>query len=147
MLHTRLTALQTLVDFNRSSTQGDSRSAAESKGINAWLKSGEHKTACWHAERLLAAAENLLSSTQVDSRQKTKAPTGDQHEAPHVPFALYYATLVLYVKGAFGDSELLPSQIRVPILRGERVLSLLRAQIAKTLARVLREIGDLHIKH
>ncbi|KAF9762332.1 hypothetical protein IL306_003452 [Fusarium sp. DS 682] len=147
MLHTRLTALQTLVDINRSSTQADSRTAAASKGINAWLKSGEHNIACWHAERLLTAAENLLSSTQVDSRQKTKALTDDQHEAPHVPFALYYATLVLYVKGAFGDSELLPSQIRVPILRGERVLSLLRAQIAKSLARVVREIGDLHIKH
>ncbi|PVI04192.1 hypothetical protein DM02DRAFT_651798 [Periconia macrospinosa] len=149
MLHTRLTVLQTLVYINRSSTQADSRTAAAPKIINTWLKSHEHKIACWHAERLLAAAENLLPSIQMDSTQKIEA-LGDQqnaqHEAPHVPSAIYYAILVLYVKAAFGDSELSPSQIPVPILRGERILSLLRAPIAKSLARVVREIGDLHIK-
>lgn len=149
MLHTRLNVLQTLVYINRSFTQADNRNAAAPKSISTWLKSGGHKIACWHAERLLAAAENLLSAIQVDSRQKIEA-LGDQqhaqHEAPHVPSAIYYAILVLYVKAAFGDSELSASQIRVPILRGERILSLLRAPIAKLLARVVREIGDLRIK-
>ncbi|KAH7016419.1 uncharacterized protein B0I36DRAFT_46043 [Microdochium trichocladiopsis] len=149
MLHTGLIVLQTLVNINRSSAQADSRTAAAPKSINTWLKSREHQIACWHAERLLTAAENLLPSRQVDSRQQIEAlgdPQHAQHEAPHIPYAIYYATLVLYVKAAFGDSELSPSQVRVPILRGERVLSLLRAQIAKSLARVVREIGDLHIK-
>ena len=149
MLHTSLTALQTLVYNNLNSTQVDSRTAATPKAIDIWLKSRERKIACWHAEKLLSAAENLLPSPQVDSRTNTEVFADQQHgqhEAPHVPFAIYYATLVLFVEAAFGDSELSSSKIRVPILRGDRILSLLRVQTAKSLARKVRYIGDLHIK-
>ena len=62
-------------------------------------------------------------------------------EAPHIPYAVYFATLVLWCGAVTEEttvSNLLSAQ--ASIARGERVLSLHKVHIAQLLARVLNDV-------
>ena len=155
VLHSNITVIQSFVHSAPDSTGRDpTKNAAAREAVN-WAKDRHYLVASWHADSLITAIERALTdsqhdSTQVGARQglrMVQSSHSDQrrldHEAPHVPYAIYYATLVLWC-GQFTAGQHLDStrlSAKAVIARGERALSSHRVHIAQLLAQVLRGVA------
>ncbi|KAK6429097.1 hypothetical protein LTR95_014759, partial [Oleoguttula sp. CCFEE 5521] len=146
VLHTDLTTLQAFIYADADSSRRNDRQEIVSKALHLWIKSRDYATAQWHAGQIMNLAESAIPNHKAaESRPNANsAPANSRsldkrilHEVAHVPYAIYYATIVLYVKDAAVAHKESASIVRAPILRGERLLSLLRVDVAQPLARIL----------
>ncbi|KIW19378.1 hypothetical protein PV08_03673 [Exophiala spinifera] len=152
MLHANLTVLQNFAHSSPGSAVRDPKRSLTAREVYAWAQDRHSKIAQWHAENLIISIEGAFTSaTKMDQREPQQPPSRASfsaseprrlpYEAPHVPYGVYYATLVLWcgavVEESGGHS---PSGLQALIARGERILSLHRVHIAQLLARVLNEI-------
>ena len=139
MLHIILHANFSVVQSFAYSLQD--QAAAE---VSKWISTRHYAIANWHADRILTVAEKAM----VNISQKAPRSSPSSHSEsrslpfgpPHVPYAIYYASLIVWV-GLVQQRDLAPSLVRSPILRGERMLRLHKTQIANLLAGVLGEVN------
>lgn len=153
MLHTNLTVLQSFAHSASGSTARDPMKSSVAREIHAWTQDRHYKIARWHAENMINSIEGAFTtSTNRVEHQNSHHPSSRSsfwtterrrllYEAPHVPYAIYYATLVLWC-GAVTDTSTISSSAaaHAMIATGERILSLHKVHIAQLLARVLNEI-------
>lgn len=136
LLHTNVSVLQTFA----YSTQA--RASAE---VSAWIRSRHYEVAKWHACRIITAIEDALTplheSDEASGLPVHIEPKGLPYEAPHIPYAIYYATLTLWVDLALQEG-LASDVVRAPIARAERILRLQKLHIARLLAGVLDELKE-----
>lgn len=153
MLHTNLTVLQIFAHSAPGSEARDPEKSPAAREVYAWTQDRHHQIARWHAEQIITTLErsftsstnkaelqtsqHLLSRPSFSSTEPRRLP----YESPHIPYAVYYATLVLWcgMVTEQGHGSASPS-VEAPIARGERILSLHKVHIAQLLARVLNGI-------
>lgn len=146
-LHTNITILQMFAHSASESFARDPATSTSAKEIFGWVKSYHYEIASWHAEQLTAEVERSFHTVKSDSGKTLQSANNaadyfqSDFEAPHVPFLIYYSTLILWCKNAAAPGKVPPAQLRAPIVRGERILSLHRVHVATLLARVLAEIS------
>lgn len=136
----------------------DSNRNATSKLIRVWAQSIHHDIAKGHAEALLSCAENALnvsfmSTTQEGNRFQQGLSTDSSLscrlfplsglpaptlESPHVPYAVYYATLVLWCGAAVLNEGPVPGNYY--LIRGSQILSRQRIRIAHLLDCLIKGI-------
>lgn len=118
------------------------------KSIDKWRNS-RHYTICgWHADNVLEIAK--LSSIQYGPTNgmrgslpilrvsdRTQAPTS---EPPHVPFCIYFATLIHWYGRIGREHREDPSSVNMCIETGARLLFQLKAHVATHLGRALYEL-------
>lgn len=168
MLHTNLTLLQNFAHSAPQSTARDAKRSLAAKEMHAWTQDRNYTVARWHAEQMIDSIELALTTSadppsptmmqmQMQTQTKTTAPSASTRiapflaitesprlafESPHVPYAVYYAALVLWSGEAPMKGTAVPSSpsAQAQIVRGERILSMHKLHIAKLLARVLSEV-------
>ncbi|KAK4502775.1 hypothetical protein PRZ48_006201 [Zasmidium cellare] len=131
MLHANLTILQLFAQSAPGSSVRDTEKGGVAKEVYAWVQSYHYEAAAWYAEKLVDTVEIALGRSQAQQLQ---------FEAPHVPYAIYYASLVLWCKSFKAQTSTACSESRAPLVRGERLLSLHRMHVAQLLARILNEL-------
>ncbi len=153
MLHANLTVIQSFAHSTPDSAARDPEKGLAAREIHAWIESRHYKIAQWHAEHIIAGIEGALAAPAArQERSNLRQPSSHlasssteprrlPYEAPHIPYAVYFATLIIWCgalieEGATSTS----SSARAPITRGERILSLHKVHIAQLLARVLSEV-------
>ncbi|KIW19369.1 hypothetical protein PV08_03664 [Exophiala spinifera] len=148
ILNSNFTVLQNFAHSSPRSATRDATKGLAGKEINAWTKDRHYATAQWHAENMIASIEATLTDTARQSQHSSTRPTSLPtelpslaFEAPHVPYAVYYASLVLWA-GAFTALNTATSAIsgRAQLARGERILLTHKMHIAQLLARLLSGI-------
>jgi hypothetical protein len=150
MLHANLTVLQSFAHSPPGSARRDPKKSSAAKEIIAWTQDRNYKISRWHAENMISSIEGafVTPNAQIDQPQHLSGrlssntePRRLPYEAPHVPYAVYYATLILWCGHATHDPKVTSSiSAQAQIARGERVLSLHKLHIAQLLARVLNEV-------
>lgn len=162
MLHTNLTVLQSFAHSAPGSAARDAERCSAAKEIYAWTQDRNYTVACWHAEQMIESIEAALNTSTDQPLQATMQmhPTTASNttrpapiqamtestrlafESPHVPYAIYYAALVLWSAGTTTRCASVSSSpsAQAQIARGERILSMHKVHIAKLLARVLSEV-------
>lgn len=153
MLHTNLTVLQSFAHSSPGSTARDPKKSLAAQEIHAWTQSRHYKIAHWHAEQMIAAIEGAFTTLTSKGEQPIlrQPPTRSSlstmesrrlpFEAPHIPYAVYFATLVLWCGAVTEEITVSTSfSAQASIARGERVLSLHKVHIAQLLARVLNDV-------
>lgn len=135
-MHTNLSVLQL---FAYSSNE---RGFAE---VLAWTHTRHYEIARWHADRILTTIEDSLSLIP-ESDQRSGLPVHIEpnrlpFEAPHIPYAAYYAALILWA-GLATQQDPISGVVRAPISRAERILRLQKLHIAQLLAGVLGELKE-----
>ncbi|KIW92100.1 uncharacterized protein Z519_07084 [Cladophialophora bantiana CBS 173.52] len=153
MLHTNLAILQSFAHSVPNSAARDPKKSLAAREIHGWTQSRHYKVARWHAENMLSSVEGAFVTSsnkaeaanpqQISSRStfSTTEPRRLPFEAPHVPYAIYYATLVLWTGAATEEAAGSASiSAQALIARGERILFLHKVHIAQLLARVLNEV-------
>jgi hypothetical protein len=149
MLHANLAVVQHFAHSPPGSAARDAKKSAIGKEITAWVQSRHYQIACWHAEQLITTIEGAFMSSGNRSEQQPSSRTSVHaeprrlpYEAPHVPYAVYYATLVVWCRSVFKEEKTKSSTSGgwASIARGERILSLHDVHIAQLLAHVLNEV-------
>jgi hypothetical protein len=145
MLHTNVTILQIYAQSAPGSFARDPTKSTTAREVCAWIKDHHYVCASWHAEQLTALVENNIqanSDNRTTRRSMNSLVEGRRlaYEAPHVPYALYYASLILWCRGAVTSEKTASAQTRAPLVRGERILSLHKLHAAQLLASVLGEV-------
>ncbi|KIW48009.1 uncharacterized protein PV06_00648 [Exophiala oligosperma] len=150
ILHSNLTVLQNFAHSGPGSAARDAERGLAAREIHAWTNDRHYTTAQWHAENMIAGIEAALTEaatarqTQHSSARTSSLPLelpGLVFEAPHIPYAVYYASLVLW-SGAFTAPNLVKSALpaRAQLARGEQILLVHKVHIAQLLARLLSGI-------
>ncbi|KAJ9608016.1 hypothetical protein H2200_007004 [Cladophialophora chaetospira] len=150
MLHANLTVIQSFVHSASDSAARDPKKSLAAMEIHAWTRSRHYQIAHWHAERMIAAVQEAFTapssrSEQSDIQAHIRASSGadPRHlsfEAPHVPYAVYFATLVIWCGDILNETIASTSSGQATIIRGERILSFHRVHVAQLLGRVLSEV-------
>lgn len=153
MLHANLTVLQSFTHSAPEAAARDPKKSLAAREIHAWTQGRHYKIARLHAENMIASVEAAFaapvnrSEWQTPQRMASGSSSLNREvrrlpfEAPHVPYAIYYATLVLWCGAVFEENTVSSStSTQGPIARGERILSLHKVHIAQLLARVLNEV-------
>lgn len=146
MLHANLTVLQYFAHSPPGSATRDAKRSAIGREIHAWTQSRHYEIARWHAEHLLASIERAVGASFHSISPQPTASTdlespGSPYEAPHVPYAIYHATLVMWCGTATGKMTTSSSLTAQALIAwGQRILSLHKLHIAQLLARVLNEM-------
>lgn len=153
MLHGNLSVLQCFAHSHSCSEARDPEKSSTGREVHAWLHGRHYTIARWHAENLINAVENaFVAPPSKAKRQDSRMPPSMSSssstetarlpfEAPHVPYAIYFATLILWCGEIVGDntsSSVVASKAH--LARGEQLLSQHRVHIAQLLARVLKEV-------
>jgi hypothetical protein len=146
MIHADLIMLQHFAHSTPGSAARDPKKSLVAREIKTWKEGRHYKIANWHAEGIISSVEKAISASSGKAEQQRSRSTNTEprrlpFEAPHVPYGIYYATLVIWCGAITDEPTDMPSpNARVYIARGERVLSLHKVHIAQLLARVLYEI-------
>ncbi|KEF52372.1 uncharacterized protein A1O9_11613 [Exophiala aquamarina CBS 119918] len=150
MLHANLTMLQSFAHSPPGSAARDAKKSSVAKEVVAWAQDRNYKISRWHAENMISSIEGavMAPSTKSDLSQALAGHSASYpqqrrlpYEAPHVPYAIYYATLILWCGSAIEEGRVSSSTTaQAQLARGERLLSLHKVHIAKLLARVLNEV-------
>jgi hypothetical protein len=88
-----------------------------------------------------AVAHRMTDQHQNNARSSKEGPLPDDPEAPHAPYAVYFAVLVLWCGDFMSEDPLTASQLRAPIIRGEKILLLHKVHVAQLLAKALGGIA------
>jgi hypothetical protein len=157
MLHVDILLLQQFVALSRSTKPRSSISPFD--GLNTWAQSEDHQIALWHARGVfhhtasirdraippfglfLRARSDPLAgpSTGLPSLDTEERPSQGQSQAiavaPHLPYAVYFATIVLCASAALKPDPF--HEFIAHLARGKHVLAQSRVRIARLLSRVL----------
>lgn len=147
MLRANLTVIQSFAHSAPGSPARDPTKGLAAREIYSWTRSTHSKMSRWHAEHLIANIEGMFTAPTSRPEQHNQASLSSTEsrqlpfEAPHIPYAIYFATLVIWCitvteKGMTSSSLV----AQAGITKGERILSLHKLHIAQLLARVLRDI-------
>jgi hypothetical protein len=148
MLHANLAVVQHFAHSPPGSAARDAKKSAIGKEITAWVHSRHYQIAYWHAEQLITTIEGAFTLSRNRPEQLPSSRTSVHaeprrlpYEAPHVPYAVYYATLVVWCRSILEEkTKSSASGSWASIARGERILSLHDVHIAQLLAHVLNEV-------
>ncbi|KIW62192.1 hypothetical protein PV04_10390 [Phialophora macrospora] len=152
MLHANLVLLQRFAHSSPTSAARDPQKGAIAKAICSWIHGRDYEIAHWHADQLIASLELAVVASKSTAGHPGSRPTvlpsypppeaaRLTFEAPHTPYAVYYASLVLWCGELTGDpSNSTAAAAKAHLVRGEMILSAHKARIAQLLARVLIEI-------
>ena len=150
MIHANLTVIQSLAHSAPDSAARDPTKSLAAMEIHSWVRSRHYEIAHWHAERMITAVEAAfvappsrpeLSSLQAHIRSSSGAePRRLPFEAPHVPYAIYFATLIIWCGAMLGETSTSSSSAQASIIRGERIMSFHKVHVARLLGRVLSEV-------
>jgi hypothetical protein len=153
MLHANLAGLQYFAHSRPGSEARDPEKSSTGREIHAWIQDKHYVIARWHAENLTNAIENAFDATSdkanmQDSRLPLSVSSSTStelarlpFETPHVPYAIYFATLILWCGSLVRDNSCSSdASARAHLARGERILSLHKVHIARLLACVLQEV-------
>lgn len=152
LLHANVTVLQAYAHSGAGSLTRDPSKSAIAKELQGWAQGNDHMVASWHAQRLVAVIEDVLATSShqssltntCENTQISGVLAGQtflQYEAPHVPYAVYYAALVLYCGATIRNNSTQISNDAISLLsRAKRILSAHKVHIAQLLARVLDKI-------
>ncbi|KAK5048191.1 hypothetical protein LTR84_005861 [Exophiala bonariae] len=147
MLRANLTVVQSFAHSAPKSAARDPEKGIAAREVQAWTRSPQYKFSRWHADHMITAIEESFSDPNVLNRQSGQpslsATEGQRlpFESPHIPYALYFATLIVWcgeMSKENNNSASLATQ--AAIKRGERLLLLHKVHIAKLLARVLLDV-------
>lgn len=153
MLHANLAGLQYFAHSHPGSEARDPEKSSTGREIHAWVQDKHYMIASWHAENLTNGIENAFDTpSDRAKKQDSRAPltihssTSTEpprlpFETPHVPYAIYFATLILWCGAMVKDNNCSSdASARAHLARGERLLSLHKVHIARLLACVLQEV-------
>jgi hypothetical protein len=150
MLHANLTVIQSFAHSTPDSAGRDPEKSLAAMEIHAWGRSRHYKIARWHAERIVAAVEEAFNAPPSRSEMSSlpphiRASSGAEprrlpFESPHVPYTVYFATLVIACGEMCCESTSVSSSAQATIIRGERILSFHKIHVARLLGRVLSEV-------
>ncbi|KAJ6438748.1 Glyoxalase/fosfomycin resistance/dioxygenase [Purpureocillium lavendulum] len=111
--------------------------------VRTWLESHNGAVATWHANALLSEADGVLceetrtydmaSSDTPNSRIMQKAYS----DPPHIPYAVYFATLVLWAQGVACEGSGFALAGAAEVALGQRLLRRCSSRIARQMDRVL----------
>lgn len=153
MLRANITVVQSFAHSAPGSAARDPKTGLAAREVQLWTRSPQYKFARWHADHLLGAIEHSFSPltdrpeslglNQFPGRPSPKStdPHHISFESPHMPYAIYFATLIVWC-GAMGDEHNNSASLatQAAITRGQRLLSLHKIHIAQLLARVLHDV-------
>ena len=147
-MHANLLVVQNHAHWSSSSETSDKDRDRHRSCIERWVRGKHYKIAKWHAKRTLECVSQANSVYQKDNmisaRRLGRQPAKLSGEAPgsaidvaHVPYSIYYATLILWcgegdVKHAFARSSYLA--------RGKNLLSRQKLRIATLLEHALSRV-------
>lgn len=140
-LHSDLRILQrSTKDFMDSANSP--KSSKVSHSITTWLATSHFEVAYWHSE----AIQSLVREAMSTARRRTQFHADKSHllESPHLPFCIYFSTLILWY-GAEGKTSLDASGDAV-IDNGSQLLLALKVKVAKHLASALCDLLSEHSK-
>lgn len=117
------------------------------RSVDKWRNSRHYRICKSHADMVLAidmsfsnqhrpAGAPRASSAMLYGSRK---PSTHISEPPHVPFCIYYATLIIWY-GIIGNTEQNTSTANVCLETGARLLFELKAHVATHLGRALHEL-------
>lgn len=134
-LHSNLRFLQrSTKDFMDPTS--NSRSSKTHQSIITWLATSHFKIAHWHSE----AMQGLVKDAMSAARRRTQLQAEKSHilESPHLPFCIYFSTLILwYGAGAKTQSDYSSD---VVLDNGSQLLLGLKVKVAKHLASALSDM-------
>lgn len=153
MLRANLTVVQSFAHSAPGSPARDPEKGLAAREVQLWTRSPQYKFARWHADHMIATIEGTFTTSidklekpsleQFSTRASSSATETQQlpFESPHTPYAIYFATLIVWC-GAMTDQDNLSTSLpaQAAITRGERLLSLHKIHIAQLLARVLSDV-------
>ncbi|KAK5064917.1 hypothetical protein LTR84_000751 [Exophiala bonariae] len=134
-LHSNLRLLQrSTKDF--MAPANSPKSSKTYQAIVAWAASSHFKISHWHSE----AIQSLVSDAMSAARRRTQLQPETSHilESPHLPFCIYFSTLILWY-GARAKSQTDQSS-DVIIDNGSQLLLGLKVKVAKHLASALNDV-------
>ncbi|KEF61798.1 uncharacterized protein A1O9_03368 [Exophiala aquamarina CBS 119918] len=140
-LHSNLRILQrSAKDFIDSANSPEPGKVSHS--IATWTSTSHFDVASWHSE----AIQSLVREAMSTARRRTQFHADKSHllESPHLPFCIYFSTLVLWY-GAGGKSGSDASG-DVVIDNGSQLLLALKVKVAKHLASALNDLLSDHSK-
>ncbi|KAJ9609571.1 hypothetical protein H2200_005898 [Cladophialophora chaetospira] len=118
-------------------------SSSGTPSIKGWLASQQYDISAWHAERLLKTSKSAFRShnrathASGSGQQQQKAQNLNS-EPPHLPFCIYFASLVLWYGCLRPDQD--SSRGNLCIVNGMTLLSRLNVQVARNLSNALQEL-------
>lgn len=153
MLRANLTVIQSFAHSAPESPARDPAKGLAAREIHRWTQSPHYKISRWHAEHLIATIERTFMAPTNKFKQPGIQPSHKKasssstearqlpFEAPHIPYAVYFATLIIWCSAMTEEGNPLNSLVAQAIItRGERILLLHKVHIAQLLARVLRDV-------
>ena len=146
LLHANMTLLQIFAHSPPDSPTRDPATSAWAREVLRWTQDRHHGVALWHAEQLIGTIETAVAHRVTDqhhnsSRTSRNQSTTDAQESPHVPYAVYFATLVQWCGGIMRKPPMTATELQAPIVRSQRILLLHKIHIAKLLAKALSNIN------
>jgi hypothetical protein len=145
-LHVNIGFLQR---HSRSLSRNDYRASKSSIKTSMWERvSGQsHETATWHSHSLLKLVRSMAETRFLlphhpDSVANQHTPSNRSFpQPPHLPFCVYFASLVLWY-GAMCTAKPLNQQ-NIHLRNGAQLLESLSVHVAKYLARALYELAQI----
>jgi hypothetical protein len=147
--HANFSLLQNFSHSPQDYSTSEKDNETSKSAIETWVRSRHYGIARWHAESLIDCTEKAIAASVKEGASRNQhgriAPPSTNierslvmTEAPHIPYAIYYATQVLWC----GDIVLDDSRMAgvSHLARGSQVLSRCRVRIAQLLERVLKEV-------
>lgn len=146
-MHTNLLVVQNYAHLQLRGENFDKDKDPYHPSILRWVNGRYYQIAKWHAERTLECVETEITlGSREDSnciRHKgfERAPMTGAIDVAHVPYAIYYATLVLWCGTAVHETRNDLSQLSY-LTRGRNILGRQKLRIATLLDRVLSQVGN-----
>lgn len=151
VMHANISIVQRYADWWPSRKETPVRDWDHYQGcIQRWVIGRHYPVAKWHAEGILECAdqavkvdqkEDRISARCVDSRRQRARISAEnctgRVDIAHIPYAIFYATLILWCGAADGQDASIRS---THLVRGRNLLSRQRLRIAALLERVLRKV-------
>ena len=138
-MHANLTQLQHCARTYSDNTNASASLPKPVQAMSSWAQTMDYTISAWHAQRImdLAHSADIRGQTSVSLDSPTSS-TSDRtlEEAPHVPYAIYFATLILWCGALYVNSSSSRS-VLLHLQMGAAVLSGLRSRVAKLLAQAL----------
>ncbi|KAK3673517.1 hypothetical protein LTR78_006751 [Recurvomyces mirabilis] len=147
ILHANVKTLQTFAHSPSDSHTRDQKRSMVAREVHRWAHDRDCKNAEWHARRLMAVIEMSVmhwspgNTLGKETSSSQGIPTPETYESPHVPYAVYFAAIILWCIGVVGEKAVTETELRAPIIRAERLLLLHKMHVAKNLIRALRSIS------
>lgn len=146
-MHTNLLVVQNYAHLPLSGETFDKDRDPYHASILRWVNGRHYQIAKWHAERTLECVETESSlgsredSNSLRHKGADRVPPTGPIDIAHVPYAIYYATLVLWCGTAVHETRNDLGKLSY-LTRGRNILGRQKLRIATLLDRVLSQVGN-----